>query len=63
MKLQQSYIYNRTLSFVLSILKIPQMSDHVKDKTKAVFAFVIQPRCLLLIGIAQVHFYIIVTKQ
>lgn len=60
-KLQQSF-FNRTLSFVYSILKVPQMSKHLKEKTKAVFAFVSQSQCLLLIGIAQVHFSNIVTE-
>lgn len=38
------------------------MSDLVKEKTKAIFAFVSQPQCLLLIGIAQVNFSKIITK-
>lgn len=62
MKLQWSCFFNRTLSFVLRILKIPQMSDLLKEKTKAVFAFVSQLQCLLLIGMAQVNFSNIVTK-
>lgn len=55
MKLQQSCFFNRTLRFVLSILKIPQMSDRLKEKTKALFAFVSQPQCLLLIGVHVLH--------
>lgn len=55
------FFFNRTISFVLSILKIPQMSD-LKEKTKGVFAFVSQPQCLFFIGIAQVNFSHIVTK-
>lgn len=48
MKLQQSCFFNRTLSFVFSILNTLQMSDLVEEKTKAGFAFVSQPQCLLL---------------